>query len=191
MGLLKFQPFVSSNIFIFKDPDTQYEFQARTMGELMARIIGYRAQNNLEPIENLRDVIEHYLCTLSANLGSCREVKLKRGFVQYIKGGMALLKNYYYGDKNITSQEVAEKRAAQCAVCPYNINPEKGHFDKWADEQAEHSVGDKKTSLHEALHQCEACGCNLKCKVFYKPKVILSSQEKDMMKNVNCWQLNG
>lgn len=191
MKLLKFLPFVASNIFIFKDPDSGYDFQGRNMGELMAKIVGYRVQNNLEPIENLHDVIENYLCTLKTNLGSCREVKLKRGFVQYIKGGIALLKNYYYGDKNIVSIDVAETRASQCVACPFNINPDKGEFDKWADKMAEHSVGDRKTSLQESLHQCEACGCNLKAKVFYKPKAQLSEQETEMMKEVNCWQLNG
>ena len=186
--LFKFKPFEATTIFQFQDPDTGRVHTAKDKKELVQLIVSYRAQNQLEPIENLDIVLEHYLCTLPQNCGKCcfRD-RLKRGFFTYLKGGIMLVKNYWY--KETVTPEEAEERAKQCAACPLNVFPDKGPFVRFADEIAMSSVGTKRTTQYERLGNCAACTCVLNAKVWFKGKLSLTPEEKILMEGVRCWQL--
>ena len=172
MALLKFNPFTDSKTFQFKDPDTGHVYKASSREGLLRQILDYREQNRLPEIESLREVVDHYLCLLPENAGSCQyETNQKRGFLTYAKGGLMLLKKVFYGEHMMVPQEVAEKRAAICLRCPLNRYPEdasRGMVDAWADSVALHSTNDRHTSVDALLHECAACKCVLKAKVFYK-----------------------
>lgn len=189
---MKFRPFYGPNRFIFVDPDTKYEYTASSQAELVKKIIGYRTQNRLEPIEALDAVLENYWCYLPENKGKCKPYKLSRGFLQTLKGGISLLVNYAY-DKFV-SQKKADERSEICRKCPYNIHPEKGSIGTWLDEIAIASVGDRKSSAHDDLGTCAICSCPLACKVWYGGTLDLSEDELDAMPDY-CWQkkevLNG
>lgn len=184
----KFKPFQASPVFSFKDPDTGHPYNAKSLGSLYKDIILYREQNNLEPIENLNLVVENYLCGLPENCNSCEERPLGRTLWQYVQGGMLLLKNIVY--KEYAPQEVAEKRALQCSTCEFNINPDRGAFEQWADGVAIAQVGDRKTSLDSKLFSCVVCSCVLRGKVHYGgtlPK--FSDEQRKKFEKVSCWNL--
>lgn len=133
-------------------------------------------------------VVDNYLCTLPKNHGKCSPVpNLDRSIWTMLKGGVALLVNLWYG--TFASQEVAQARAAQCATCPFNELPEKTSVEKWQDQIAEASVGDRKTTYQSQLGNCRVCTCVLKAKVFYDGPVSFSKEEIAKFKSVNCWQL--
>lgn len=182
---MKFRPFYGPHAFTFVDPDTKYQYNASTQAELVKKIIGYRTQNRLEPIEALDAVLENYWCYLPENKGKCKPYPLKRGFLQMFKGGIALLINYAY-DKFV-GQELADARAEICARCPHNIKPEKGVVNAWLDEIAVASVGDRRTKVHDELGTCEICSCPLPAKVFYGGTIDLSEDELSQMPDY-CWQ---
>lgn len=174
--------------FVFKDPDTGFEYEAGSKQELMARIITYRLQNDLAPLEELSTVLEHYWCTLQENIGACvPRPRLRRGFMQYLRGGITLITDLMY--KEFASQDEANSRSLQCSLCPHNVFPDKGKFIKWSDTIAENSVGDRRSLHHEKLGNCEVCSCPLRAKVFYKGKVKLTEGEEAKMGAVKCWQL--
>ena len=182
----KFQPFKGPAKYVFKDPDTEREFIALSKNSLMDRITVYRAQNNLEPIEQLSFVLENYWCSLPENYGKCVPVgTLQRGLLGYVKGGIALLKNIIYS--SYVTQEEAEKRAAICVQCPYNIFPDKDGFIKWADEIAYHSIGGRKTSLDDKLGNCEICTCVNKAKVHLGGEIVNSAEINNKFPDF-CWQ---
>lgn len=185
----QFKPFEASSILEFKDPDTGRIFRANTLKELYTEIINYRAQNNLEHIEYLREVVENYLCGLPDNCNKCKErEQLSRSIGQYIKGGITLLKNMAY--RQFSTQEEAEKRAKQCVKCEFNIFPDKGPFLKWSDDIAIQQVGERKSSMHEELGSCKVCTCTLKSKVFFKGTLpAFTDDELKELRKVNCWQL--
>lgn len=185
----RFKAFEASPIYQFKDPDTGFIQKAASLTELYKNIIMYRLQNNLEAIESLREVVENYLCGLPENCNKCQEnVEIERSFSQYIKGGIALLKNMAFN--RFVTQDVAEKRALQCTQCKFNVFPDRGPFLKWADEIAVSQVGERKTSYDNELGNCEVCTCVLKSKVFYDGKLDkFSDEEVVKMKSVSCWQL--
>lgn len=190
MRFFKLKPFAAPKRFCFKDPDTGFEYLELTEQDLIRRIVAYRAQNGLEPIEHIGMVLENYWCTLPENTGSGQfGPELKRGFLAYVKGGVTLLK--YALINNPVPKDVADKRAAICCGCPGNVFPDKGPFMRWTDDIAVHTVGDLRTDRHEDLGNCEGCTCVLKAKVWFPAPFDLSTEERHSMYgfNPNCWQI--
>ena len=189
--MLEFKPFEGSAEFTFIDPDTNYHYSAETFTSLVSFIVNYRAQNRLKPIVGLGQVINNYLCGLSCNTGKCKQAALKRGFYQYVKGGVALLENLYFGEDNMVPQAKADERALICLTCPFNVIVDKGPFIRWSDDLALACVGDKKSKYHDALGNCEGCSCCLRAKVFFKGPFKLPKTERSKMGQASaaCWQL--
>lgn len=186
--LLKFKPFETSDTYTFIDPDTQFKYQEPTMDALIHRIVTYRAQNALPPIEELRVVVENYLCHRPQNVGRCNpNTKISRSLWKYIKGGVTLIKNLTI--ENPVTQELADKRSAQCKTCLYNYFPDRGAFIRWSDSMAEAAVGNKKSKHHNALGNCEVCSCCLKAKVWVPGPHKPDKDEIPKFQEVNCWQI--
>jgi hypothetical protein len=185
----KFRPFSRPKRWVFKDPDSGFVYEEQNEKALIQRIINYRSQNSLPIIKHLDKVLQNYWCRLPENLGECEPCKmLERGLLAYIRGGIALLDNLWYGEAARVPQEEADRRAEICTGCKYNTNPDKGWFDIWADNMAQKSVGDAKSKHHVLLFNCEICSCNLRAKVFYKGDMGLNAEQKSQMQDVGCWQ---
>jgi hypothetical protein len=187
MILRRPKPFLGFQKYLFVDPDTKFKFQATTLKGICSHIRTYREQNDLEPLEYLEDVVVHYNCMLPTNTGVCEPSAepLKRNVIQYIKGGVSLLKNLLY--HRMVSQEEADKRAAICKNCPHNVFPDRNKFIEWSDSIAEAATGGKKTADHDALGNCNICSCCLKAKVWSPPPFELSKKEDNKLPSF-CWQ---
>lgn len=190
-SLLKFKALEAPDKFLFVDPDTGRRFQASTKEQLIKQIVPYRAQNELEPLEYLGVVIEAYMCSLPQYRHKCEPTEpFSRDILGYLSGGVALLKNAFYGRKNMVTQKAADLRASQCVFCRYNVFPDKSTFLRWSDNIAEASTRGRKSKYYNKLGNCEVCSCPLKAKVWYKGKGDkFSKEEIKMFKTVDCWQL--
>lgn len=187
----RFKQFQHPVVYLFKDPDTGYEYKEDTLSALYNRIIGYRQQNELKPIEELELVVENYLCRLPCHNGMCTTRELKRSIYGYIRGGVSLLTNLFYGEENMVSQKTADARAEICVKCPLNVFPDKKGFLKWSDRIAEASTNGKRSAYHNLLGNCEGCSCTLKAKVFLNGQMNLNKLDamKMLEANPKCWQL--
>lgn len=186
---MRLQSFRAPQRYCFKDPDTGFDYEEVDQKTLIQRIVSYRAQNNLPPLEHLEMVLPNYWCGLPENAGDCEICpRMERGLYAYLKGGIALVQMIAYPEKHICSQEEADRRATICLSCPYNIFPDRGPFVLWADKLAEAAVGDRKAKHHDSLGSCEVCTCNLRCKVFYSGDMGLTADQKTKMNKVGCWQ---
>ena len=185
-----FAPFEAPSRLQFKDPDTGYIYSDDSLRGLYTKIIQYRIQNELPTLDNLKEVVENYLCSLPENCNKCKGVEIHRSLFQYVQGGVMLLKNMYF--KKFVTDKVAEKRALQCVECRFNVFPDRNAFMKWADDVAVSQVGDRhvRKDLEEKLGSCSICSCVLKAKVFVGGELpkFPEDQSKDL-KSVNCWQL--
>lgn len=179
------KPFHAPKRPLFIDPDTGHKFWGKTKVELVQKIVTYRAQNELEPIENLDLVLQDYWCSLPENKWKCIDVRLERGLMKYLKGGISLVKNMIY--PKFCSQEEAERRAFICMSCPHNVDREKPEFMQWSDEIAVHAVGDRKTTFDKGLGSCAICTCPLRSKVHYGGKIELPPEEEAKL-IPECWQ---
>lgn len=182
---MRLKPFQGPKEYKFVDPDTGYRFRGRTRQELLSHIVAYRAQNQLEPIEELGLVVENYLCTLPENCGSCHENQaISRGFLKTIKGGVVLLVNVAL--KKFVTPEKADERGAVCLNCPHNVFPDKDRFVRWSDDLALHSIGERRSKHHEALGTCDLCDCPLRVKVWNGVKV---KPDRPALYPHFCWQI--
>ena len=133
-------------------------------------------------------VLENYWCGLPENAGKCSVVNLSRGWYHYLKGGIALLENMFFGEKNMVSQEEADARGSVCIECPFNVFPDRDAFIQWSDEIAEASTGGKRSKHHDELGNCEICTCPLRAKVWNKDAKMT---EKESEKAPDfCWAKN-
>lgn len=192
--MFTFRPFESSSVQKLPDPDTGHMHVGTTRAELVSRIMNYRSQNALPPIERLDLVIDNYLCTLPENAGKCKPLEVRRGLMQYIKGGLVLVQNLMMGKKNIVAETVSRERAAICKECKFNVKAdESDNFISWSDEIAYQSLPDDiDSSAHRfTLFNCVCCSCPLRVKIWAKGPFPLSKEERAMMEsaNVQCWQL--
>jgi hypothetical protein len=184
---LRFSSFKGPQSFTWKDPDTGREFRENSKELLIERIREYRSGNNLQEIERLSFVLEHYWCTLPENANNCQPAEVKRGLLGYIKGGVALVSDVL--TKNFCSQGEAEKRAAICVGCPHNVFPDRQGFLLWSDNLAYHANADRVTSKDDELGNCAVCSCPLRTKVHKGGTIALEKEWIEPMKKVGCWQL--
>lgn len=96
------------------------------------------------------------------------------------------------------SPELAEKRAAVCAGCPKNVDPDWiQKLESWAAESVRSLVGLKNdlklsTSVDDKLNSCAACDCSLPLKVHVKiehVKAHTSDRQKAAL-DPKCWILS-
>lgn len=185
-GVIKrFKAFQGPTTLEFIDPDTGFHYKAATKEALFDLIINYRIQNRLDPIKALDTVLENYWCSKPENAGKCEVVQLSRGWYHYLSGGISLLENLFFGEKNMVTQEDADWRAAICSECKHNVFTDKGDFIKWSDEIAEASTGGKKSKFYDELGNCEICTCPLRAKVWAK-EASMTKEESDKAPSW-CW----
>lgn len=182
----RFKPFSAPSNFYFKDPDTGYKYQRESRKALIEHISNYRLQNRLEPIEHIDTVLENYWCKQPENSGKCEPMKLARGIIPAIKGGILLLKSYLMKEK--VSQEVADYRAEVCKECPHNLKAQLNPMHASQDAVALLSIGRSRSKHFEELGNCAVCSCPLKVKVWYGGSIELSRSQYEEMVKVQCWQ---
>jgi hypothetical protein len=188
----KLKPLREPARYIFKDPDSGREFQQNTRQALINEVVNYRINNRLEAIENLNLVLENYWCSLPENIALCDVFNLKRGWTDYLKGGIALLKDSLYPADSRVTQEEAEERALICKQCPYNVRPTKTGAFQVADDVVETYLGKgTTTSSDKFLGTCSVCTCPLRFKVHVKGPFDIDHMQRDKMVKVSCWQLKG
>lgn len=181
----RFKPFLAPRRISWIDPDTQRRFIARNKGELVQKIVTYRVQNELPPIENMNLVLENYWASLVENKHLTEEVTLERGWMTYLKGGITLIKTMLFDA--YVAQEEADRRSDICVDCPHNVNPKKNTWDTWADATAEHTIGDRRSKNHDKIFNCEICTCLLRSKVWIDEPLELSKEEIMQLPDF-CWQ---
>lgn len=188
--LKTFKAFEAPYRYDFVDPDTGHKFIDYNRDSLIDRIVAYRSQNRLAPIEKLPEVLNNYWCSQPENVGKCRpcEEEVTRGFYAVLQGGITLLKALAM--KHFSPQEVADARSEQCKDCKYNSFPDRGPFRVWIDDVAVSCVGSRKSKHHEDIGICAVCTCPLRSKVFIEEKLpAFTPKQVELLRGVKCWQL--
>ena len=185
----RLKPFSAPAKYVFRDPDDGHSYAAHTKEQLFRQILGYREQNRLPPIDALDAVLENYWCSLPENCGACEPVPLKRGWIEYLKGGVALVEDIFFGEANIVDVGDAEARAKICVDCPENVFPDKGFFMIWADNIALAARGDRHTNQDDLLGNCAVCTCPLRAKIWHKQATFSTTEAEKAPEH--CWILRG
>lgn len=188
---MQFKPFAVPQSFSFIDPDTGFAFQAESKEQLIKHIVTYRVQNRLPPIEHLGIIIENYLCSKPVNRLNCTGREMPKGWKVILKKGLALLRFMKF--RNFADQATADLRSEVCVGCPLNQKPvNKPFYERWAAKAAEEVIEDRKSKNHDKLMECQACGCNLRAKVWTGDAIELFADEHQLIQiqRPQCWQIN-
>lgn len=189
----------------YKDPDTGFDYNQAysSFSDLAAHVVRYRAQNKLDPIPDLPNILSQWLCAQPNMERYCKNVFTKRTVGQYVRGLGAAAKMAGASKKIYAPQEVAEKRAAICVNCEYNKPSEDDSKARhYTDEYVQKIVGNRRTALDGKLFSCEICTCPLRSKVHISQKIVEESvtvSERYKLPSglpgldgdpIYCWQIN-
>lgn len=188
MAFLEFKAFHGPRSgWSFRDPDTGFLMTAPTQEKLTQLVRDHRAANSKPPIDFLSKVIENCVCQEPDNKPHCEPVSFDRSIMQYLRGGMALLMNVFYGEENMVAPAEAERRASICERCPYNVDkPDTPNYEEWSNDMASRMRGPRRTSVDPKLKNCAICTCNLKAKVWLKNAAM--QPEEEVKAPEECWQ---
>lgn len=188
--------------FTFTDPDTFKVFKAENYSSFEAledHVQAYRLQNGLAPIDNFREVWEHYVCSNNpAMRKECCPVDavIARNFRQYVSGAKVFIKSLLQKEEDkFVDKKEAERRAELCMNCPFN-RKNTGHSlaQFYTDKFMAMSVGNRRVKQWQHLFTCMGCSCILSTKVWFSNKLVGQSlMREDILKmramNPRCWQL--
>ena len=121
--------------------------------------------------------------------------------VKKLAAGAATLLDWEEQQMPHVPQELAEKRASVCAVCPKNIQGK--HLSEYFTAPAAAMIKErlermKQLDLHtshdEKLQTCDACLCQMRLKVWFPMALVLKRLTKERRAELNqdsprCWQL--
>lgn len=195
MTFRRFTACIAPKSFFFKDPDNGRIFNGSSIQDVASKVRLYRSQNEMEDIPFLEAVIENFLCNDPSNVGGCEPLpRLKRGWMEVLRGSVAVLKSMLYD--SFATQETADQRAEICLTCPLNTFYEddkesKQGFDAWCDDLAEQVVGDRKSKYNNKLGICAGCNCGLRFKIYYNDVIKLTKKQEKVMSaaSPSCWQV--
>jgi hypothetical protein len=115
-----------------------------------------------------------------------------------LRSGASALSYWWLEGEEPVSQDLAQARANICKTCPKNQDP--SLFEALtgtaavAVKKALELKHERRLSVEgeNLLNVCEACGCDLKLKVFVPMKVVLRTGLPDYFTDLvpNCWLLS-
>lgn len=171
----------------YRVPETGQLFSGASLSDLVSQLHAhYRANGYDTPLGGFRDLIEDYICAETPETCDASYVRpptqtestglasnLAHTF-HTVMQGTATLVSWLAGGGERVSQQTADARAATCATCPENVEPQGctgcniGALRAVADRVA----GKRTTPSDGALKSCRICACHLRAKVWLPLKVL-------------------
>jgi hypothetical protein len=188
----------------YRAPETGQLFRGASLSDLISQLNAhYRANGYDTPLAGFKPLIEDYICaetpetcddsyvrpaTQTESVGVAGQ--LAHTFHTVLQGTATLVSWLAGGGERVT-QQVAEVRAATCASCPENVEPQGctgcniGALRAVADR-----VAGKRTTPHDgALKSCRICACHLRAKVWLPLKILTQHMPAKQQARLpeHCW----
>lgn len=187
--------------YSFTCPETGYRFNGyKSYDEFIRQIKEHYTANSIPLPDNWEELVIDQMCR-----------KLPEGWCQYTDGtpaqgmsqsltferimqGITSLSNMALeaakGEDPFVDKEEAEKRAAICARCYYNVTS--GFCMGCGSarlilDMAAKVKGGRTTSMDSALQNCGVCGCRNDAIVHVKRNILLSGESEDTTNKRPAW----
>lgn len=186
-------------MYHIQDPMTKIWVRGTDYGMFVANLRKTRLANGFPIGQGFEDEVEQLVCrNYSAeciNLDPAFPRKRSLTLADIIRGTGVMLRQLATGNKLVEPKE-AERRAAICAECPFNLPfakpctgmcPELSSIVNWITRH-------QGTTQDSRLHACNVCGCELQAAVWVPLEnqcAGLSDEQKAQFRNVptNCWKI--
>lgn len=180
------------SIYRFRDseepPNT---FEDADLGLLLARIVGFRFENQLPEIPYLKEVVLNYTMLSDEAYAPFIEYYTPDHTVvisakQFLKSALAYVKaSTIMSDEELfVDQPEAERRALVCLNCPRNLQYVNGHDPKsptLAQSKFCSLAQGRNTTADGALGICGVCTCLNKCKVHFAKAFVRDSATAQLL----------
>lgn len=189
------------HIFPYVDEQTGLRITAGNYDALVTKVWKHRESNQLSPLTD--ETIDDNCCRqlIAAGHGQfCEDSEfdfvpvahnLQLTLSQVLRGTLAIAEKVIFRKANVDQGE-AERRAAICANCTYNVNPEDCTACNMSAIQnvVNASVGNARTSKHDQLKSCYWCSCLLRAKVWFPLDIVhrYTTSEVNASLPPFCWQ---
>lgn len=185
----------------YRVPETGQKFEGASLSGLIENLKAHYHANGYELPDSLPALIEAYVCGevgeyCDGNASSLPKTERVTGgglahtFHVVLQGTKTLI-SWVAGGGERVSQALADERAATCATCPENVNPEGCTGCNIAEllRIGEKVAGTRKTTSDASLNACRVCSCLLKAKVWIPHKNLWPhmSEEQKLRLPQACW----
>jgi hypothetical protein len=187
--------------FPYKDEQTGFKFVGSSMSDLCRQVYEHRTSNHLIPLSEA--TIEDNVCRRLIEAGHADWCKnsgapwlplvpnVKMGLREIIQGSLAIGESLIKGNPKVDREE-AERRAAICVVCAFNVQPEDcGPCNSGKMREIIRAiVGSSKTSRDAELKSCAACGCFNAVQVFFPLDILHRYMGSELNARLpdHCWK---
>lgn len=184
----------------YKVPETGQTFRGVSEYQLLMELQAHYRANSLKQPDDLSTRIEQFVCEQEPDY--CTDAHGqpirdgKRSFVHDIKSvlqGTATLLTWKLSGAGLVDAATADRRAATCASCNFNVEPEgcTSCNAKVVKEAVTQIVGTRQTALHNQLKACRICQCHLQAKVQLPLASIMRFMPQDQFTQLpqHCWIL--
>lgn len=176
----------------YTQPETGVRMSAITFQSLLSKVAQHRHNNNL-PITNMAEEVESAICAALSpanQVAYCVTGNRERsavGFAEVVRFTEWLGSWLTTGHK-LVPQDEANRRAAICATCPYNVGVKGcGVCQKSIGILRNKLMKVEPTSSNSAIKACGICGCDLKT-IVHVPLDTLKHRGLEYKNIPWCWQ---
>ena len=184
---------VPPNGYSYEQEETGVKLTADNFGQLVTRVADHRRANNLPVPFNISEIVEAQVCK--------QRPELCKGYVPKPPPNQRLTMNLAVrltktlvaaGGKRVEDQAEADQRAAICAMCEDNIEPDgcTGCGSSIIKKTIEFIVGARKTSYDSSLKSCKHCGCFNAAQVWLPLNALqktITDSENEALPD-HCWK---
>jgi hypothetical protein len=176
----------------YKQPESGFTLTGLTFHELLKAVAQHRANMNYTTEGRLADEIEDAICrglSQEDQTQYCRNgLRMPTGVhfnevVRFLKTAAS----WFVNGRQLVPQEEAERRAAICEKCPYNVQLTGCAPCKVVVKELRESLLRRSTSRDPVLRACGVCGCDNQTQV-HVPLEDLRAGKKDLVFPPWCWQ---
>lgn len=170
------------NKFPYRDPETGEKFAHTSLNGLKLQVKAHRTGNNL-PIgtainEDIEDASCRQVIAEHPGYNGCVDSegltpfgKAGKVTMQMVSDAMNILYMRVMKGEEPISQEEANRRAAICITCPLNVDA--GACVSCKLKGLMRTLkGGRKVAGENQLKACDACGCDLKTKVWFRKEAV-------------------
>jgi hypothetical protein len=184
---------VPSGGYQYTQEETDHTESADSFHQLVTRVAAHRRANNLPVPFNIADIVEAQVCENRKEL--CTEYIPKPPPNRALTIELALRFTRTLvaaGGKRVEVQAEADQRAAICAVCQDNIEPQgcTGCTGGLVRKAVEFIAGSRKTPYDKLLKSCKHCGCFNAAQIWMPLEALqttISDDENSALPD-HCWK---
>lgn len=181
-------------IYIHKPTGTT--IKAKTWNELVSRVRGYRVANGIALGPNFEEQLGEDVCK-QQGWGSpvCEEqepptVEKRQLGVMDVVNFLKVVKHWLLNNPTLVEPEEADRRAAICASCPYNVDAI-GCFGCTNIAGHMFDVIKERATPHDGqLKNCQVCGCVNRAQVWVPKETLDQGVSPEMREEFpdHCWK---